>query len=278
MITAHVLVKNEYKYIWYSVMSVLPHVDKMILWDTGSTDGTQEIIKEIQQTKSAQGKLSVEIHNEPFDEEKIRQGMLEKTDSGWFIVVDGDEIWWDSSISLVCKTIREKGNTIESIVVPTINVVGDIFHYQEEKAGNYHLAGKVGHYAIRAINTSIPGLHSFGRHGIWGWVDGDNNPIQNRAADKIVFLNAPYLHMTYLPRASSRLKDTLVEKRSFKRKYEIGIEFPSDYYYPEIFFRPRPPIIQSIWQKAPLSFKARASIETPLRKVKRRVFPKKVGY
>jgi hypothetical protein len=46
-ITAHTLVKNEARFVWYSVMSVIEHVDKILLWDTGSTDGTKEILKKI---------------------------------------------------------------------------------------------------------------------------------------------------------------------------------------------------------------------------------------
>ena len=45
---AHTLVKNEERYIWYAVMSVIDWVDKILIWDTGSTDKTVEIIKEIE--------------------------------------------------------------------------------------------------------------------------------------------------------------------------------------------------------------------------------------
>ena len=43
----HTLVKNEERYIWYSVMSVIDYIDKILIWDTGSTDKTVDIIKEI---------------------------------------------------------------------------------------------------------------------------------------------------------------------------------------------------------------------------------------
>ena len=47
-IWVHTLVKNEEKYLWYAVMSVADFVDKVLLWDTGSSDKTVEIIKQIQ--------------------------------------------------------------------------------------------------------------------------------------------------------------------------------------------------------------------------------------
>ena len=44
-LTVHCIVKNEERWIWYSLMSVLEHSDKIIVYDTGSSDKTIEIIK-----------------------------------------------------------------------------------------------------------------------------------------------------------------------------------------------------------------------------------------
>ena len=46
-IWAHTLVKNEENYIWYAINSVIDWVDKVLVWDTGSTDKTVEIVKNI---------------------------------------------------------------------------------------------------------------------------------------------------------------------------------------------------------------------------------------
>ena len=48
-ITVHTLVQNEEKYLWFSVMSVIDFADEVFIWDTGSTDNTVPIIKEIKQ-------------------------------------------------------------------------------------------------------------------------------------------------------------------------------------------------------------------------------------
>ncbi|MBP7119428.1 glycosyltransferase, partial [Candidatus Woesebacteria bacterium] len=124
-ITAHILVKNEYRFIWYSVMSVLPFVDKVMIWDTGSTDGTIEIINEILQVPEAKRKVTfVKRDTAIFDEEVIRQEMLDQTTTDWFLVVDGDEIWWNESIKTVVRFIKENGKKYDAVVVPTINVIG----------------------------------------------------------------------------------------------------------------------------------------------------------
>jgi hypothetical protein len=276
-ICVHTLVKNEARFVWYAVNSVIGYVDKVLLWDTGSTDGSFEIEKEIKEKWPEKIVLEKRLQKTADEFTEIRQEMLDQTKSDWFMVVDADEIWWDDSIKKVIDLIQEKGDRLESIVVPTINPVGDIFHRQEEKAGRYKLAGRVGHYNLRAINRTIPGLHSYGKHGIWGWVDGDNKMIQDRVLGKIGYVNAPYLHTTHLKRARNG-KDSEVVKRKMKLKYEIGKPFPRDFFYPEVFFRERPKVVESPWKVMDAKFRFRAFFETPLRKIKRRLWWGKAGY
>ena len=277
-ISAHMMVKNEARFVWYAAVSVLPYVDELKIWDTGSTDGTKDIIHKILMLPEAKSKVSYngeELEN--FDEESIRQQMLDQTSADWFIVLDADEIWWEDSIKKVVDLIQKKGDELESIVVPAILPVGDMFHRQEEKAGRYRLGGRVGHYNLRAINRNISGLYSSGAHGVWGWVDGDGKMIQDRDSAKIGYVDAPYLHVTHLERAGDG-KDSDVIKRKMKLKYEIGKPFPKDFYYPEVFFRNRPSIVESPWEVMNPKFKLVSYLETPLRKIKRRVWWGKTGY
>lgn len=278
-ITAHTMVKNEARFVWYAVMSVIDHVDKVLLWDTGSTDGTVEICKEIKKLRGTKVDFRQIDQSDILDFTRARREMLEATTTDWFLMVDADEVWWDDSIRKVVDVIKSsKGRELESIVVPTINVVGDMYHYQEEAAGNYHLAGRVGHLNLRGVNRNIPGLSSDKPHGTWGWTDGEGKMIQDRSSKKIKYIDAPYLHATFLERSGFGSGDKVTPKRAKKLKHEIGLEFPLDYFYPEVFFRPRPSIVASPWRAMDRVFKMRAFIETPLRKFKRRVLPKKVGY
>lgn len=126
-IWAHTLVKNEAKWLWFSITSSIDFVDKILLWDTGSTDATLDIIKELQEKYP--GKIDFKQRNIGSPEEftKVRQEMLDATKVDWFIVLDGDEIWWRDSIKKVTDFVQENGDKFESIVVPTVNLVGDIF-------------------------------------------------------------------------------------------------------------------------------------------------------
>src|SRR5258708_10772779 len=269
MISAHVLVKNEENFVWYSVISVIDYVDEVLIWDTGSTDNTKEIIKEI--IKKYPNKINYkdvgEVNEKKYSE--MRQQMLDESKYDWIFILDGDEIYFESSIRQITTEIQQNENKIESIVVPTLNLIGDMFHYQAENAGQYKLLGRKGHLALRFMNRkNISGLHVFEAYGKEGYADGEGKPVQNRDQDKMLFIDAPYMHSTHLERSP---KDKEVMQRSNKRKYEIGLSFPKDFYYPEVFFKDRSNIVPNIWKNMDFKFKVRAYIETPLRRLKRRI-------
>ena len=278
-ICSQTLVKNEERFIWYSVMSVIAHVDKALIWDTGSSDKTVEIIGEIKKRypKKVVFREVGEVTPESFT--KVRQEMLDATYADWFLVVDGDEVWWEDSIKKVVNTIGERGKELESIVVPNYYLIGDIFHYQEDAAGRYELAGRRGNFNLRAVNRRIPGLRSDKPHGTWGWVDSEGKMIQGRNPEKIKLIeDAYYLHASFLQRSGSKDKDMNVPKRADKLKYEVGISFPSDFFYPEVFFKDKPDMVASPWEKMDNRYLLRALIQTPAKRVKRRLIHGKVGY
>lgn len=277
-IWGHTLFRNEERWLWYSVTSVINHLDKLLLWDTGSTDNSFKIAQDL--VKKYPGKIELKEFGKvtPQTFQIVRQEMLDATHADWFVVIDADEIWSNQSISSVVKEITLRGNVIESIVVPTVNLIGDVFHYQPQSAGRYMFNGRIGHYNLRAINNRIPGLHSQNPHGTWGWADSEGRMIQDRGSGKVSFIDAPYLHVTFLPRGEKRRDDFLVPKRAKKLKYEIGESMPLDYFYPEVFFIPRPKNIPSPWQPMSRGYKLRALIETLLKRLKRRLIHGKAGY
>src|SRR3989344_4882806 len=152
MITAHCLVRNEENFIWFAINSVIDNVEKVIVWDTGSTDGTVEIIKTIKSPKiefEEKGKSAAKTLVQH------RQEMIDKTDTDWIMILDGDEVWWDEAMQ---NTKYQILNTKYDLVVsPCYMAVGDIFHYQEEAAGRYQIHDRSGHLNIRFIRN-FPGL------------------------------------------------------------------------------------------------------------------------
>ena len=278
-IWVNTLVKNEERFLWYSATSIIDWVDKILIWDTGSTDKTIEIIKELKKAypQKIDFKEVGEVSVDEFTE--VRQKMLEETKSDWFIILDGDEVWWEDAIKQVVELINKKGDQLESIVNRYINLVGDIYHFQEEAAGRYEIDGRRGHLTIRAMKRSIPGLHLAKPHGQQGFFDGEGRLIQARSAKRREFIETPaFLHFTHLVRSSSRKKDLIVPKRKIKLKYELGTPFPLDFYYPEAFFKPRPKIVSCPWQKMDKAFFIKAAFLTLPKKVKRRLIKGRSGY
>lgn len=269
-IWVHTLVRNEERYIWFAVMSVIDYVDRVLLWDTGSEDRTIDIIHEIKRLYPSKISFREVKQKDIYKFTYLRQEMLEATKCSWFMIVDGDEVWWDWAIKEVAEIIRKKGSKIESIVNRYYNVVGDIYHYQSEGAGRYEIDGMVGHLTIRATSTRIPGIHFSKPHGVQGIFDDKEVPIQNRSKKKRDYLERPaYMHFTNVQRSSTLHLDSKVPKRKMKLKHKLGNSFPFDFYYPEVFFKPRPNIVSSPWENISNKFKIRAFVETPFRSFKR---------
>lgn len=261
-IWANTIVYNEENFIWFAIMSVVDYVDKVLVWDTGSTDKTIQIIQEIEKTKK--GKIIFKevgkVDNNEFP--KVRQQMLEQSDCDFILVLDGDEIWWEDSIKKIVDKIKAEGGKIDGIVVPMVVPVGDIYHLQEEEAGQYQLLGRKGHLSLRAISKKVPGLHVDWPYGKESYLDENNLPIQERK--NIIFLDTPYLHVTHLKR--SRLK-----RKPDKLKYELGDQVPRDFKFPEVLYQKYPSFIPSPWIKISGIKKVKSQLLTPLRKLKRRL-------
>ena len=270
-IWGNTLVKNEDRYIWFAVESVIDYLDKMLIWDTGSSDNTVDVIKLLcgKYPRKIVFKQYGQVNRVQFT--KARQEMLEQTKSDWVFLLDGDEIWWEKSIKNVVETIQKRGDELDCLVNPMYNLVGDIYHYQEKKAGQYEIKGRKGHFTIRAVNTKIPRLHFALPYGQEGLFD-NKKPIQQR--DKILFLEAPYLHFTHLSRSSSETSERDVIDRLKKRKYELGTAFPKSFKYPEVLYKILPFMVSSPWHESSRSFKIIAAFQTPFKKIKRRIFKK----
>lgn len=279
-ITAHCLVKNEARFVWYSVMSVIEHVDRVLLWDTGSTDITPDIIKEILRQPKAERKVDFNQKGEvdPASFTNVRNEMLRHTDTDWFMILDGDEVWWEDSIKQLVDVVQTMGDKYDSFISPYYSLVGDIYHYQPQFSGRYRIDEYSGHINIRAINRKLSELHFAKPHGQQGLYSGDGRLIQNGPRERRLFIDASYLHFTNVRRSLDKSGDEKVPKRKVKFKYDLGNSFPADFYYPEVFFRQRPAMIPSPWYKADIEYKIKSVLLSPARRIKGLVDRNRVGY
>jgi glycosyltransferase involved in cell wall biosynthesis len=267
-IVANSVVCNEECWVWYSLKSILPFVNQIIVWDTGSKDHTVSIIKSIKSSK-----ISFRETAPTPDESALsqtRQQMLNQTKGNWLMIVDGDEVWPEKSLKEIVDFINTHGKHFDSIVVPTLNCVGDIYHTSSPDFGKYKIAGRIGHFNLRFINLDrVKGLHVDNRPGkLQSYYDSKNIKVQDRDSQRIAFLNTPYLHMTHLTRSNKRRNELNVFWRAVKKRYELGIPVPEEFNYPRVFNLRAPIYSASPWKIRSLSYYIRAKIFEPLRQMK----------
>lgn len=254
--TVCMIVKNEDQWIWYAISSIIKQASIIYLYDTGSRDKTVEIIKTF-----ASNKIVFEEKGEVTPKKLVylRNEQLARTKTDWFLLVDGDEVWPRETIEQFSKIITKVNNNKWGIVVKNRVCLGDIFHYQEERAGKYNIAGKKGHLNIRGYKKSSQYKWS-GIYPNEAYMDDHKIALQEKK-EQLVFLDDYIWHLTHLKRSSRYFNK--------KRKLEIGNKINKKE-LPEVFFLPTPSLVPSPWVKFSPLEKIASVVFTPLRKIKRR--------
>jgi glycosyltransferase involved in cell wall biosynthesis len=248
LLTAHCLIRNEERWIWYAINSVIKYVDQVVVFDTGSTDNTVKIIKSIKNPKIVFEEKGI-VDKKAYV--NLRQEMLDRTRTKWFMVLDGDEVWPEIVIKELNKSIFQADKSKEAIIVRQWTCLGDIFHYSRPLASVKQPGSPDGYFGFcmpRAIRK-IPGLHCIGEYGYESYADKKGVNISDWNQNRLIFLKNNYWHMTFLPRSSSRKKDSEVMMRQYKTLYYKGQAFPKNTNYPEVFYLLRPDFVLSPWQK-----------------------------
>lgn len=133
-ITAQCVVKNEQTYFGYALQSVIDYMDRVIIFDTGSTDNTPQIAREF--VKKYPDKVEF-YEKEPPEfwpkHSEYRQEQLAITTTDWFMILDGDEVWTKRGIEEAMHLIEEQGKNLNAISVDCFLCTGDIFHDHNRK-------------------------------------------------------------------------------------------------------------------------------------------------
>lgn len=264
-ITVHMIVKNEDQWVWFALQSVLPFADQILLSDTGSTDKTLDIIKSISSPKIH---FSQVIANTAQDITAARTAQLKQTKTPWIWVVDGDEIYPETTAK-ECISAIESGK-YEGILVRRYDLLGDIYHRQLESVGSYQLFGQTGHLLVRLINKDkIPGLAYQGDYPNEGFVDGHGDSILTHNP-RTWYTTTDYLyHAMYLKRSS--LGSNLPMFNRGKYKIETGMEIGRGGVLPSAFYMPRPSVIPDPLAHRGTMYEVAAKIITPIKNLKRKI-------
>jgi len=236
------VVKNEDQWIWYTIMSVIDYVDRMIIFDTGSIDRTVDVIHTIIDRPEYRNKVyfeevgSVSVGEYP----RVRQRQLEMTDTDYMMLVDGDEVWWRDGI-------REVRSVLDEQAPPRVNTCficpcTDMYHYRDFRRELYadKENGIYGSINGRIFSMLIPGIHCSGDYGVEGFTDNNGQFEIYHAAVMEHF----YFHCTKMRRSSAALGDESIAYRRRKIFDDWDYAFPEDYKYPEVFYcQDRPAIV-----------------------------------
>lgn len=258
-LTVHCIIRNEDRFVWFALMSVLPYVSKILIYDTGSTDMTVQAVKSIKSKKiifEERGETS------PSNLTKLRGEQIDRTDSDFFMLLDGDEIWpADGMREIVLATKNWPAEKIAGFC-RTKNAVGDVWHYLPDDAGKYHFAGYKGHLNMRLFRSSRQ-LSVAGTYPLEGYTY-QGRPL-NDWDEKLFYIDTWYLHATHLQRSS--LSDQVLGFRRRTKEQGIALEKKE---LPEVFFDQYPGFISDPLTKRSFGFEVQSLISTPLKKLKRR--------
>lgn len=254
-VTAHVMVKNEDKYIWFSIMSVIDYVDYMIIFDTGSEDNTIKIINAIINSNDVYKNKITFIRKGNANRNQLanyRQEMLDMTKTDYFLVLDGDEIWWEESIIELIKIMNEKKPYL--VAQHYQNCAKDIWHYRNPNRDIFPFLDINEAASIRLYSMSIPGIHCGGYYGIEGYFDKDGKEVQCGKYE-IVWQKGKYFHTSYIRRSSKQFLDLKAYSRIKKLFPAYDGKYPKDYKFPEVFYRSYPSIVENPLKKEKISLR-----------------------
>ena len=134
-ITVHCLIRNEERFIKAAILSVLPLAKRILVYDTGSSDATIEVVSSIQSDLSAvpsgtgqAGKIELvrKTFSSPRELTRFRNEMIERTTTEWFMVVDGDEIYPAQAIQGIAQALPHVAPTIHQIKVHRKHFLGSL--------------------------------------------------------------------------------------------------------------------------------------------------------
>lgn len=210
-VTSHTIVRNEERWIKAGLLSVIDYIQEMLVWDTGSTDKTVEIIKSIKNPKIKFKEVGKVTRRRLV---KLRNQQIKETKTDWFLLLDGDEIWPKRNLLVLFKAAREADKKIIALVNRTRNCIGDVYHYLPETKGKYRIGKWQGHLNIRLIRN-LPDLKVIGKYPLEAYLY-KGKPLQEQV-ENLKFVNTWYLHTTHLKRSGwwHQLK-TIDRIRKFK--------------------------------------------------------------
>ncbi len=216
-ITAHCIIKNEERFIAYAIKSVIDFVDHVLVFDTGSEDATIAIVQDL--VKKYPHKIIFEQKGEQTKESHtlLRQEMLSRTTTDWFMILDGDEVWTKRALREAMHVINNNP-PVDWLIAPYYLCVGDVYHsYRKESYDPFYK--KPSWFFTPRFIKKLPGLTWRGQYEV------DTLYRENGAKlytnDAMYFLANKFWHLTHLQRSTldgNTFTSGIAKNRSEKRR------------------------------------------------------------
>ncbi len=256
-LTVHMVVCNEERWVWYALAAVKDWAEEILVYDTGSTDRTVEVIKAVENDRirfEEKGRVSAK------GLVTLRQEQIHRTRTPWILLIDGDEVWDNRQLGKLIEALKQAPNTIWGGVVETRNCVGDVYHVMPERFGRYRIGNRTGHLNLRVLRNDED-LQVRGVYPDEAYYREENR-LQNMP-EHLLMLPVFYWHMTHMQRSNNAPR--ILGRR--KRVLDLGERLPDETNYPDVFSLPAPDFVQSPWQPRSFVYTAAACVATPLRRL-----------
>ena len=216
-IVANSVVKNEIYWFPYGIASCIDNLDHIFICDTGSTDGTKEIIKDYFIPKYPDKITLIEEYPEQGDDFTYKfpgyknnlVNLSREFGADWMLCLDGDEVYYDFYFPEFKKKIENLNPRWRMIAVNTRYFSQDLNHVRGESYNYWH-------YRFFDLN----------RKGCWVLPYGDidwGNPKHIKSERLTLEVNKGKIdmaHLSFLNRSPNDDKATARIRRQEIRKSE----------------------------------------------------------
>jgi glycosyltransferase involved in cell wall biosynthesis len=196
-LTVHCLVRNEEKFVGYAIRSVVDYADQILVFDTGSTDKTVEKINELKREYPQKIVFEEKGLCDKLGHTKLREEMLRRTKTDWFMILDGDEIWTKRGMEEVVDVMKTD-KTIGCLVAPFYLCAGDVLHHSNR--GKYSYDGLKIHALARIFRVNEGIKWNIAPYGAGDFVKDDKGDMIRKG--NYLILKNKYWHASALVRSS----------------------------------------------------------------------------